>query len=383
MSSTMKVAQSETINTTMARTFSSKKKSSMPDYMEEYLNLFEKSNAIDRIIPRKVEDHKGLPFLESYSDLDAVNKGLLAPMYHLLDLGGKRWRPVYGMIAAESFGMDVRDIKGNSVLYYLLASGELIHNASLLIDDIEDKSLKRRGDDCAYIKFGTDVVINEGNFAYFMPLARLGEVVDPSKPLYAKLLTTMAQELAALHYGQNWDIMWHNSSYVPTKKQYFQMTVNKTGVIPRMITKLICELNSCPLDKQKIMLSFTDKMGIGFQIKDDIIAVESEDYAKARGILCEDIHEGKKSLMVIHALTKNEKPIRDKLAHILSIGTTDNDLIAEALEIIKKGGSVEYAREVSEEIMKESYKEVDEVITHPEANRKFKELGNFLVRREI
>ena len=300
-----------------------------------------------------------------------------------MNLGGKRWRPVYGMIAAESFGVDVTDLESNSLLYYILASSELIHNASLLIDDIEDKSLKRRGEDCAHIKYGVDIAINAGNYLYFLPLSRLDEVVDPKTALYGKLLTTMSRELALLHYGQNWDIWWHNSTHIPTKEQYFQMTANKTGIIPRMVTKLVCQQNDCEEEKEKIMLSFTDKMGIGFQIKDDIIAVESEDYAKARGVLCEDIHEGKKSLMIIHACNTLEKTKSDRLQKILKMGTTDNDLISEAIDIMRNAGSIEYARQVSEELILDSYKEVDQVIDHEEANKKFKQLGNFLVNRAI
>lgn len=212
------------------------------------------------------------------------------------------------MIIAESFGMDLK--KQDPLLYFCLAAAELIQNASLIVDDIEDKSLKRRGADCAYIKYGIDVAINAGNWLYFLPPSRLHEYVPKSSPLYATLLSTMCEELANLHYGQNWDISWHNTNNVPTKQQYFQMTVHKTGIIPRMVSKLVCQLNNCEEEKQNTICSFTDKVGIAFQIKDDIISVESEEYAEARGILCEDIHEGKKSLMVIHACQTLEKAKR-------------------------------------------------------------------------
>ena len=78
------------------------------------------------------------------ADFDSLNKGLIDPLYELLDLGGKRWRPVYGMIIANDYGMDLESEKSDP-LYHILASAEILHNASIIIDDIEDQSLMRRG----------------------------------------------------------------------------------------------------------------------------------------------------------------------------------------------------------------------------------------------
>lgn len=66
-----------------------------------------------------------------------------------------------------------------SELSVLYASGmiEIIHNGSLMVDDLEDKSLKRRGDLCTYLKFGEDVAVNSGTLMYFAPMIKLNNFV--------------------------------------------------------------------------------------------------------------------------------------------------------------------------------------------------------------
>ena len=79
------------------------------------------------------------------------------------------------MLQAEAFGADIRDFKANEGLYHLLGGGEFVHNGSLMIDDVEDQSLKRRGEPCTYLKYGVDVAVNTGNFLYFCPYRNLGK----------------------------------------------------------------------------------------------------------------------------------------------------------------------------------------------------------------
>ena len=101
------------------------------------------------------------------SDIEAFNKAVNEPVYDLLDRGGKQWRPLMGLMLAECFGRDIEDIEANKDVYFTCGMTELIHNGSLIVDDIEDSSLMRRGDLCTYKKFGTDIAVNAGNFLYF------------------------------------------------------------------------------------------------------------------------------------------------------------------------------------------------------------------------
>ena len=91
--------------------------SKIPKFMSHYSNSFAKSQILEKIIPREIFSPKELQSFNPHllknfsdfgeSDLDAVNKGLLEPIYDLLDRGGKRWRPVLGMVFAECYQYDI------------------------------------------------------------------------------------------------------------------------------------------------------------------------------------------------------------------------------------------------------------------------------------
>ena len=97
------------------------------------------------------------------------------------------WRPLLGMLFAEALsGKTLDDFETNKDVYYVCGVTELIHNSSLVIDDIEDNSSKRRGDMCVHKKFGVDVAINAGNFLMFTPMTMIDQYVAPEHqlPLY-------------------------------------------------------------------------------------------------------------------------------------------------------------------------------------------------------
>jgi geranylgeranyl pyrophosphate synthase len=107
-------------------------------------------------------------------------------IYDLLDRGGKRWRPVLGMIYAECIGYNVAESienKSNDNDAILFACGltEFVHNGSLMVDDVEDKSLMRRGQPCTYVKYGEDYAINTGTLMYCIPIMKIDEFITDDK----------------------------------------------------------------------------------------------------------------------------------------------------------------------------------------------------------
>jgi len=312
---------------------------------------------MEAILPRDVESYQDLKdlgvtlFKDINPDLGSCKRGIFDPLYDLLDAGGKRWRPVYGMILAKDLGMDIDDFEKSKLLYQCLAAGELIHNASLVIDDIEDQSLKRRGKDCAYIKYGLDISINAGCTLLNLPMWGLFRIMDTSDPLCIDLVKEINKELVCIHFGQNWDINWHNGYHFPSEDEYFQMTSSKTGVIPRLIANLVCRINKVEDEKREKISYMTDKLGIAFQIQDDVIALESDAYAETRGIIGEDIHEGKRTLMVIHSHQNLAKSDSDRLLDILKMHTEDKETIKEAIDLIKSTDSINYAKSVAENMI--------------------------------
>lgn len=76
---------------------------------------------------------------------------------------------------------------------------ELIHNGSLMIDDLEDNSQSRRGDQCTHLKYGVDYAVNSGNFMYYAPLLHINYFID--KKVRAQFFEIYVRELVNLHVG--------------------------------------------------------------------------------------------------------------------------------------------------------------------------------------
>ena len=137
-------------------------------------------------------------------------KALLEPVYDLYDRGGKRWRPTLGLIMSRCLGRNnLEDFEANKDVYFACGLTEWIHNASLIIDDIQDGSEKRRGELCTYKKFGIDIAINAGDFVYMAPMLKVGEYID-SPEMQLKMHRIYHEEMTSIHFGQGWDIYWHN-----------------------------------------------------------------------------------------------------------------------------------------------------------------------------
>jgi octaprenyl-diphosphate synthase len=96
-------------------------------------------------------------------------KSLALPGWDLVNRGGKRWRPLLMLLAAEALGGE----RGAARALALTPLVEFPHNASLIHDDIEDRSDQRRGRPAVHLIYGSDTAINSGAFLYFLPLACL------------------------------------------------------------------------------------------------------------------------------------------------------------------------------------------------------------------
>ena len=131
---------------------------------------------------------------------------------------------------------------------------------------------------------------------------KIDEFIKDDDALKFQMYKTCCEETANLHFGQNWDIHWRNGKLMPTEEQYLHMIINKTSVLPRLCVRLIAQIMK---EDPTEMINYVEQLGAAFQIQDDLIAIKSDIYAKERGILAEDIHEGKRTLIVSHAYRKS------------------------------------------------------------------------------
>ncbi|KAF2808977.1 geranylgeranyl pyrophosphate synthetase [Mytilinidion resinicola] len=211
----------------------------------------------------------------------------------------------------------------------------MLHTASLLVDDVEDSSLLRRGVPVANRIFGTAQVINSANYVYFLALRELSKLSNPA------MIDIFTEELLNLHRGQGMDLYWRDSLTCPSEADYLEMVGNKTGGLFRLAIKLMQADSKIDID----CVPLVNAIGLLFQILDDHLNLSA--YSSAKG-LCEDLTEGKFSFLIIHAIRAD--PTNLVLINILKQKTTDEEVKKYAVSYMERTGSFQYSKRCVEEL---------------------------------
>ncbi|KAH0559591.1 hypothetical protein GP486_003894 [Trichoglossum hirsutum] len=170
----------------------------------------------------------------------------------------------------------------------------LLHNASLILDDIEDGSPLRRGSAATHLIFGSAQAINSANFMFVEAVQAVQQLENPGA------MDTLLEELKHLYLGQSWDLYWKYNLVCPHEGEYMGMVDHKTGGMFRMLLKLMVAespLISTTVNFDKLTILF----GRFFQIRDDYMNLQSRQYSSQKGF-CEDLDEGKFSYPIVHCI---------------------------------------------------------------------------------
>lgn len=336
---------------------------------------------IERYFPKKIEDEGYLEWLLSRSsrgyDPYVIQKTIFEPMWDLLARGGKRWRPWLFLTLAKNLGVDLNEYGELAVIV------ELLHNGSLIADDIEDGAEFRRGDKAIHVKYGLDIAVNLSSAMYFLPLKILMEM-RVNDAIYRRLINAYLEDMIRIHMGQATDIGWHRGLRDPetiSVENYLEMCANKTGVLPRMAARFAAIAAGLGEDEERRLGRFAESIGVAFQIQDDILNItNAESLGKEYG---EDIKEGKVTLMVIISLSKADERDKVRLKEILSMHTSDPNLIREAISIMEKYGAIDYAKEVARSIVIESWRDAELLLPDNIYKERIRELATFLIERKF
>ncbi|KAH7010647.1 geranylgeranyl diphosphate synthase [Microdochium trichocladiopsis] len=223
-----------------------------------------------------------------------------------------------------------------------------LHTASLLLDDIEDNSLLRRGQPVAHSIFGTPQTINSANYAYFLALRELKRLDNP------KAHDIFVEEVINLHRGQGMDLFWRDTLHCPEEAEYLEMVGNKTGGLFRLAIKLMQAESTALLD----CVPLAHLMGLIFQIADDYKNLFDITYTQGKGI-CEDLTEGKFSFPIIHSIRSDES--NPLLLNILKQKTADVEVKRRAVKYMQGTGSFDYTKKVLDVLIDRSQKLADQL----------------------
>ena len=349
-------------------------------FLEQTAPLIDK--AIEKYIPRKFTKNAILfkvnPPSRSCS-VEALDKAIAEPIWEILDRGGKRWRPALFLLVCEALSK-----KANDYLDFAIIP-EVIHNGTLIIDDIEDSSELRRGKPCTYKIFGLDIAVNAGNTMYYLPLLPLmAKRNQISSETLRDIYEVYVQEMINLSMGQAMDIAWHkgiaNADGVG-EDDYLQMCAYKTGTLARMAARLAAVLAGAEPALVEKLGRYAESIGVAFQMQDDVLDLTGKEFAEKKGGRGQDITEGKRTLMVIYTLRKATAADRKRLIEILNMHTSDQRLRDEAIAIMEKYNAIEHVKQTASQIVTDSWNDAEKLLPVSEAKEKLKAFAEFLIKR--
>lgn len=308
-------------------------------------------------------------------DVHSLNEVVAKPAWDLLDRGGKRWRPALGMLVYEALGGRAEDI------VHLLTIPELIHNGTLIVDDVEDGSEVRRGKPCIHRIYGEDVAINAGNTLYYLPVAAVLSKIRIPEAVQTALLKIYVEEMLRLSFGQALDIAWHRGiGREVNESQYLLMCDLKTGSLARLSVRIASLMAGADRRVEDKLSRFASSIAVAFQIQDDLLNLIGDEslYGKEIG---GDIREGKRTLMVIHALRVLPRDKGQKLRGVLGVKTADRAAIEEAIELIKSSGAIEYSKSVAKRLVEDGWSAIEPELRPCRAKELLRSLAEYLIVR--
>lgn len=203
---------------------------------------------------------------------------------------------------------------------------KLLHDASLILDDIEDNSSLRRGRPAVHTIFGHSQAINSANFMFVQAVAASRQLRS------SKALDVLLEDLERLYAGQSLDLDWKFTLHCPSEEEYLTMVDHKTGGMFRMLAGLLRtetrRFEGVSFDK--VLLLF----GRFFQIRDDYMNLTSGQYEDQKGF-CEDLDEGKFSYPVVHCL-QHSKQFKSQVLSMFRQRSVSLGAAAETMSIESK-----------------------------------------------
>jgi len=241
---------------------------------------------------------------------------LYEPIHYILQQGGKRIRPKLVEIATEIFGGDIEHA------IYPAAAFEMLHNFTLIHDDIMDLAPLRRGKETVYKKWNNNIAILSGDALATMALQQILKTpVEPERVL--KMAELFAQTSLEICEGQQYDLDFEKQDNV-TIDQYIEMIRLKTAVMLAGCLKVGAILaNASEADQDEIYL-FGIHIGLAFQLQDDLFDVysDAETFGKQIG---GDIKSNKKTYLYLLALELANCEQKSALTKWFSIESCNSD----------------------------------------------------------
>lgn len=285
--------------------------------------------------------------------------------YYIVRRKGKQVRPMFVFLSAKLCGT----ISESSFIAASLV--ELLHTASLVHDDVVDDSYERRGVFSINALWKNKIAVLVGDFLFSR-----GMLLALENKQY-QLLEIVSNAVKALSEGELLQI--EKARRLDIKEDiYFEIIRQKTASL--IASACSAGAASCTDDEDVIekMRLFGEKIGIAFQIRDDLFDFGIEDVGKPLGI---DIQEQKMTLPLIYALQQADRAERRKIFNIIKRHNKKPEKVKEVINFVRNSGGLDYARDAMYRYRKEAF-EILHTFSHSETRQSMEDLVTFVTERK-
>ncbi|MCH5318328.1 MAG: polyprenyl synthetase family protein [Paramuribaculum sp.] len=298
--------------------------------------------------------------------LDSSNSLMGSVITSCLKTKGKLIRPVIVILAAKLFG-EVNDKTISSA-----AAVELLHNASLIHDDVVDESMIRRGKATVNSRWDNHIAVIVGDFYVSSALKQAISTGD------IRIVNSLASLGRLLSLGEI-DQIYNAREHLLDEKAYIEVISRKTASLFVSCVEMGAYSVGAPEANLGALRKFAEILGLCFQIKDDIFDYfDDETIGKPTG---NDLREGKITLPLLYALSRKDLPENRRMKDLLKKDDLDKEDIDALIGFAKSAGGIEYARKRMAKLAEEANKALD---TYPpsDARKDLKEILEFVIERE-
>ncbi|MEC5144351.1 polyprenyl synthetase family protein [Chitinophaga sp. 212800010-3] len=290
---------------------------------------------------------------------------------HILDIGGKRIRPVLCMMGNELFDELHQDaLETGSAI-------ELFHNFTLLHDDIMDKAPLRRGKPTVHTVYGESAAILAGDVMLINVYERLNKVEANYKQKIIGVFNKAAIEVCE---GQQLDMDFeHMPPEAVNYDDYVNMIGLKTSVLLAASLQMGAIIGGAGEGNQQHLYSFGKNIGIAFQIQDDYLDAfgDPEKFGKQQG---GDILVNKKTFLLLKALELCSPAQRAELKMLME--TSPADKVERVLELFRSCKVDEWAEKEKERFQQKAFESLDDIAVLSTRKTPLMELANYLLNRQ-
>lgn len=300
---------------------------------------------------------------------------LYQPIYYLLNLGGKRLRPILTLMAADIFGNNHRKAIDAALAV------EIFHNFTLMHDDIMDSAPLRRGSATVHNKWNTNTAILSGDAMMILAYQALESYKDP---LFRKLNSLFSKTAIEVCKGQQYDLDFETQSEV-TQGDYLEMIRLKTAVLVGCSLKMGALIGGANQADSKNLYDFGVLLGIAFQIQDDYLDAYAnpESFGKQ---LSGDIIENKKTILYHQAMGNGSSKEKTTLRNWFSTEVKEKDVskkINAVKSLFDKTGASDASKALVIKYTQAAFEKLDILDISDNNKIIFKTFGTNLMERKF